>query len=558
MGFLRAAGVFLALSAAILGAPSDAAANKVGVAAAVNPDAFSGGKELRIGKSIFYNERITTDANGVVQVLLVDGSTFTVGKNSNVVIDKFVYDPNKQTGEVVASFSKGSMRFIGGKISKNPGGVTINTPDGSLAIRGGMAQGSIGSRGTIFSFLFGNEMVFRSNSGKVYTVYQPGYTLDLSSGVPTIRPTTAEDIQTVLANLTNSTVKTAGTDTDGPPPPQNFVILPQDFQQLIIDATSTRIDDEILQQILALQNLPEKQLEQLEEASIEFTIGGYGSGIVCGYYCSDTGISASSSSTDFDYNEQTDVITLTLRDVEGGGSIRHGTFKFSPVSANNWNLSGLQLIGYDGNPLELYGQPTGTVVRETQALCGGCSFIEWGNFGADYSYYYYDEEYEQYVLTSESIHNGWWVGGAVTAFKDLPTTGTASYAGAARGSIYANGYPFTEPVKGTGDFGMSWDFAKRSGQFSISNFNADNSNHGLPTLNVAGTMNMPGSLNRFSGSLNGAAGQIPVSGGAFGSFVTDGTRPAAGVIGNWGVRSQNLQNPNSYIATGIFGGAAKR
>ena len=49
MGAVRAIVAFMALGAAILGAPTHAAANKVGVAAAVNPDAFSGGKEIRIG-----------------------------------------------------------------------------------------------------------------------------------------------------------------------------------------------------------------------------------------------------------------------------------------------------------------------------------------------------------------------------------------------------------------------------------------------------------------------------------------------------------------------------
>ena len=118
-------------------------AEKVGVAAAVNPDAFSSlsqtpNKQLNIGKSIFYNERINTTTSGLVQVLLIDGSTFTVGPNSNLVIDKFVYDPRKKTGELVATFSKGTMRFIGGKLSKNAGGVKVKTPSGALAIRGGM------------------------------------------------------------------------------------------------------------------------------------------------------------------------------------------------------------------------------------------------------------------------------------------------------------------------------------------------------------------------------------------------------------------------------------
>ena len=75
-----------------------------------------------------------------MQVLLVDGSTFTVGPGSDLVIDKFVYDPKKGTGQIAASFSKGVMRFVGGKISKNEDGVTVNTPAGALAIRGGMFQ----------------------------------------------------------------------------------------------------------------------------------------------------------------------------------------------------------------------------------------------------------------------------------------------------------------------------------------------------------------------------------------------------------------------------------
>ncbi|WP_141702071.1 FecR family protein [Methyloceanibacter stevinii] len=534
MGAVRAVVAFMALGAAILGAPTHAAANKVGVAAAVNPDAFSGGKEIRIGKSIFYNERISTDANGVVQVLLVDGSTFTVGKNSNVVIDKFVYDPNKKTGEIVTSFSKGSMRFIGGKISKNPGGVTVNTPDGSLAIRGGMAQGAITSRGTIFSFLFGNEMVFKSKSGKVYTVYQPGYTLDLSSGVPTIRPTTAEDIQTILASLSNGNTNTAGVTTDNQPPPQNFVILPQDFQQMIIDATGTRISDEILQQILALQ---ETTIEQLEETSIDFTIGGYGSGIAHDDYGNYTTV-GSKYSTDFDYNEDSDVITLTLHNVEGSpqpSGPNLGIFKFSPVSNNNWTLSSLRLIDHSGNPFYVT-DPTGGAERRTQVMCPGCNFIEWGEFHADYKYSSYPND--PYAM-QEDINNGWWVGGAVTAFKDLPTTGTATYSGTARGTILDYNLDGAQ-VEGRGDLDMSWSFAKRSGQLSISDFKAISSplqNYTPPTLNVSGTMSTPGSVNRFSGDISGMAGQIPVSGGAFGSFVTDGRRPAAGVIGNWGAKT---------------------
>src|SRR5680860_1527850 len=80
---VRVWGALLGLCFGLAAAVGPAEAEKVGVAAAVNPDAFSSlaGKpqtQLNIGKSIFYNERINTTTSGLVQVLLVDGSTFTV------------------------------------------------------------------------------------------------------------------------------------------------------------------------------------------------------------------------------------------------------------------------------------------------------------------------------------------------------------------------------------------------------------------------------------------------------------------------------------------------
>lgn len=61
-------------------------------------------------------------------MLLVDGSTFTVGPGSSVVVDKFVYNPASGRGARIASFSKGALRFVGGKLSKNDPGVKVKTP----------------------------------------------------------------------------------------------------------------------------------------------------------------------------------------------------------------------------------------------------------------------------------------------------------------------------------------------------------------------------------------------------------------------------------------------
>ncbi len=81
-----ALGSAIVINASIYGVAD--AGQKVGVAAAVKPDATSqppGGESstLNIGKPVVYNERIDTSSSGQVQVLFLDGSTFTVGPGSS-------------------------------------------------------------------------------------------------------------------------------------------------------------------------------------------------------------------------------------------------------------------------------------------------------------------------------------------------------------------------------------------------------------------------------------------------------------------------------------------
>ncbi len=134
-----------------------------------------------------------------MQVLLVDGSTFTVGPGSDLVIDKFVYNPKKGTGEITTTFSKGVMRYVGGKISKNEDAVKMKTPAGAIAIRGGMYQIQITAGGKgIISFLYGVGLIFTAKNGEVQKLFQPGYTLDLTGVVAKIRPTTAADTNSIM------------------------------------------------------------------------------------------------------------------------------------------------------------------------------------------------------------------------------------------------------------------------------------------------------------------------------------------------------------------------
>ena len=136
---------------------------------------------LRIGVEVVGDERVITTKDGRAQLLFLDHSALTVGPNSNLVLDKFVYDPDAGVGELAFSATKGLFRLVGGRISKNTP-VTITTSAGTIGIRGGVAIVSIEEGGPVeATFLFGKEMTVESE-GRVVTATRPGSMVTFSAG----------------------------------------------------------------------------------------------------------------------------------------------------------------------------------------------------------------------------------------------------------------------------------------------------------------------------------------------------------------------------------------
>lgn len=115
-----------------------ALAQEVGKASAVNPAATANLRTITIGSSIEHKERIKTAAAGSVQILFVDKTSMTIGPNSDLTIDEYVYNPNAGTGKLAATLSKGALRFVGGQISHS-GDAEIKTASSVVGIRGGVA-----------------------------------------------------------------------------------------------------------------------------------------------------------------------------------------------------------------------------------------------------------------------------------------------------------------------------------------------------------------------------------------------------------------------------------
>ena len=86
---------------------------------------------------------------------LLDQSTFTIGSESEVVMDTFIYDPETSDGKIVASVKQGSLKVISGLISKkNPDSLTVEVPEGTLGSRGTEFQTNV-SKGKTDTLLIG-------------------------------------------------------------------------------------------------------------------------------------------------------------------------------------------------------------------------------------------------------------------------------------------------------------------------------------------------------------------------------------------------------------------
>jgi len=120
-----------------------------------------------IKEPVFLGDNVNAHIGSSLQVLLRDKSTFTVGPQCDMVIDKFVYDPKKKNNSLSAKVKEGMFRFTSGSVSKtNPDEIIVETPTATMGIRGTMVEVLVGPEAFLCS--------------KHENILVPGVTLDHS------------------------------------------------------------------------------------------------------------------------------------------------------------------------------------------------------------------------------------------------------------------------------------------------------------------------------------------------------------------------------------------
>jgi len=98
--------------------------------------------KITIGSPIHTQETVATGHNSSSQFTMRDDTRLAIGPNSRLLLDKFVYDPNPDSRELVLEGFKGAMRFVTGHSPSKT--YTINTPSAVIGVRGTMFDVYIG------------------------------------------------------------------------------------------------------------------------------------------------------------------------------------------------------------------------------------------------------------------------------------------------------------------------------------------------------------------------------------------------------------------------------
>ncbi len=90
-----------------------------------------------VGAIIQARDTVKTGPDGSVGITFQDDSLLSAGPNSELVIERFVFDSTTHKGEFDTALKKGTLAVVSGKIVKqSPEAMRVKTPAAIMGVRG--------------------------------------------------------------------------------------------------------------------------------------------------------------------------------------------------------------------------------------------------------------------------------------------------------------------------------------------------------------------------------------------------------------------------------------
>ena len=91
----------------------------------------------RPGMPVQEGDKLVTGADGTLGATFADNSLLSVGPNSALTIDRYVFDSTTHAGQFDSTLSKGTLAAVSGKMVKqSPESMRVRTPSAIMGVRG--------------------------------------------------------------------------------------------------------------------------------------------------------------------------------------------------------------------------------------------------------------------------------------------------------------------------------------------------------------------------------------------------------------------------------------
>jgi hypothetical protein len=151
----------------------------------------SGAREkLTAGDPVYQGDIIETADSGAVNMVFTDETTFALGADARLALDKLIYDPASQQGSSSFSIMKGVFVFVSGQIAHHDNTqMQVRTPVATIGIRGTKVAGEIKPAGEESKFtVLDGEIAVATQGGSVIMGGQNETTTVTSFNAPPTAP----------------------------------------------------------------------------------------------------------------------------------------------------------------------------------------------------------------------------------------------------------------------------------------------------------------------------------------------------------------------------------
>jgi hypothetical protein len=136
---------------------------------------------------VHMKDELRTGANARLQVTFRDNTLLTLGEHASVVIDRYVYDPDRSVGETALQAIKGAFRFATNRIKEmKDHKIAVSTPVADIGVRGTEFWG--GPLGKYGVLLLEGEVIVSNQAGS-FVLAKSGQGTDIASALdPPVEP----------------------------------------------------------------------------------------------------------------------------------------------------------------------------------------------------------------------------------------------------------------------------------------------------------------------------------------------------------------------------------